>query len=117
MRSAPPPLPETFFTVWANLFMMAGLKAGESVLIHGGSSGIGTTAIQLAKAIGAQVFVTVGSEEKAQACLDLGADRAINYRTEDFAAVIQAETKGGVDVVLDMVGAGYFERNLQRTCA
>lgn len=105
-------LPETFFTVWANLFMMAGLKAGETVLIHGGSSGIGTTAIQLAKAIGATVFTTVGNEEKAEACRSLGATRAINYRTEDFAAVIKAETRGGVDVILDMIAAAYFERNL-----
>jgi NADPH2:quinone reductase len=105
-------LPETFFTVWANLFMMAGLKAGESVLIHGGSSGIGTTAIQLAKAVGATVFTTVGNEEKAEACRKLGATRAINYKTEDFAAVIKAETKGGVDVVLDMIAAAYFEKNL-----
>jgi len=105
-------LPETFFTVWANLFMMAGLKGGESVLIHGGSSGIGTTAIQLAKAIGATVFTTVGNAEKAEACRKLGATRAINYKTEDFAAVIKAETKGGVDVVLDMIAASYFEKNL-----
>ncbi|MBL0370848.1 NAD(P)H-quinone oxidoreductase [Rhizobium sp. KVB221] len=106
-------IPETFFTVWANLFMMAGLKQGESVLIHGGSSGIGTTAIQLARAIGAEVFVTVGNKEKADACLALGASRAINYREEDFAAVIKAETgKRGVDVVLDMIGAAYFDRNL-----
>jgi len=105
-------LPETFFTVWANLFMMAGLKAGETVLIHGGSSGIGTTAIQLAKATGATVFTTVGSAEKADACLRLGAARAINYKTEDFAQVIKAEAEGGVNVVLDMIGAAYFERNL-----
>ena len=105
-------LPETFFTVWANLFMMAGLKAGETVLIHGGSSGIGTTAIQLAKAIGATVFTTVGNEEKAQACVKLGAQRAINYKTEDFAAIVKAETKGGVDVILDMIAAAYFEKNL-----
>jgi NADPH2:quinone reductase len=105
-------LPETFFTVWANLFMMAGLKAGETVLIHGGSSGIGTTAIQLARAIGATVFTTVGNEEKAEACRKLGAVHAINYKTEDFAAVIKAETKGGVDVILDMIAAAYFEKNL-----
>jgi NADPH2:quinone reductase len=105
-------LPETFFTVWANLFMMAGLKAGETVLIHGGSSGIGTTAIQLAKAIGATVFTTVGNAEKAEACRKLGAARAINYKTEDFAAVIKTETKGGVDVILDMIAAAYFEKNL-----
>jgi putative PIG3 family NAD(P)H quinone oxidoreductase len=105
-------LPETFFTVWANLFMMAGLKSGEAVLIHGGSSGIGTTAIQLSKAIGATVFTTVGNEEKAEACRKLGADRAINYKTEDFAAVVKAETRGGVDVILDMIAAAYFEKNL-----
>lgn len=104
-------VPETYFTVWANLFMMAGLKSGESVLIHGGSSGIGTTAIQLAHALGARVFTTVGSKEKADACLKLGAERAINYKSEDFAAVIKAETKG-VDVILDMIGAAYFDRNL-----
>lgn len=107
-------LPETFFTVWANLFMMAGLKPGESVLIHGGSSGIGTTAIQLAAALGARVFTTAGSAEKCKACLDLGASRAINYRSEDFSAVIAQETgKAGVDVILDMIGAAYFERNLK----
>jgi NADPH:quinone reductase len=105
-------MPETFFTVWANLFMMAGLKSGESVLIHGGSSGIGTTAIQLARAIGGTVFTTVGNDEKADACVRLGATRAINYKAEDFAAVIKAETSGGVDVVLDMIGAAYFDRNL-----
>ena len=107
-------LPETFFTVWANLFMMAELKAGESVLIHGGSSGIGTTAIQLAAALGARVFATAGSAEKCEACLGLGASRAINYRSEDFAAVIAGETgRAGVDVILDMIGAAYFERNLK----
>ena len=107
-------LPETFFTVWANLFMMAELKAGESVLIHGGSSGIGTTAIQLAAALGARVFATAGSQEKCKACLDLGAVRAINYREEDFSAVVREETgKAGVDVILDMIGAAYFERNLK----
>ena len=95
-------LPETFFTVWANLFQMAGLTEGESVLIHGGTSGIGTTAIQLAKAFGADVYATAGSAEKCEACVKLGAKRAINYRDEDFTAVIKAETDGkGVDVVLD----------------
>lgn len=104
---------ETFFTVWANLFQMAGLTEGESVLIHGGSSGIGTTAIQLAKAFGATVYTTVGSEEKRQACETLGAKRAINYKTEDFAEVVKAETGGaGVDAVLDMIGADYLEKNL-----
>ena len=105
-------LPETYFTVWANLFQMAGLTEGERVLIHGGSSGIGTTAIQLAKAFGAEVYTTAGSKDKCDACLDLGAIRAINYREEDFAEVIKAETAHGVDIILDMVGAAYFEKNL-----
>ncbi|MEJ8311117.1 NAD(P)H-quinone oxidoreductase [Agrobacterium larrymoorei] len=106
-------VPETFFTVWANLFQMAGLTEGESVLIHGGSSGIGTTAIQLAKAFGADVYTTAGSKEKCDACEKLGAKRAINYREEDFAAVIKEETAGkGVDVILDMIGASYFEKNI-----
>lgn len=106
-------LPETFFTVWANLFQMAGLTEGESVLVHGGSSGIGTTAIQLAKAFGATVYATAGSADKCDACVRLGATRAINYKTEDFAEVIKAETAGeGVDVVLDMIGAAYFEKNI-----
>ncbi|MEC9462586.1 MAG: NAD(P)H-quinone oxidoreductase, partial [Pseudomonadota bacterium] len=107
-------LPETFFTVWANLFQMAGLTEGETVLIHGGSSGIGTTAIQLAKAFGAKVFTTAGSAEKCAACMDLGATRAINYKAEDFVEIVKEETGGkGVDVVLDMIGAAYFDRNLQ----
>ncbi|HVK91828.1 MAG TPA: NAD(P)H-quinone oxidoreductase [Mycoplana sp.] len=107
-------LPETFFTVWANLFMMAGLKSGETVLIHGGTSGIGTTAIQLATAFGAKVYATAGSTEKCEACVGLGAHRAINYRTEDFGAVIAEETgRKGVDVILDMIGAAYFDRNLK----
>jgi putative PIG3 family NAD(P)H quinone oxidoreductase len=106
-------LPETFFTVWANLFQMAGLTEGESVLIHGGSSGIGTTAIQLAKAFGATVYATAGSREKCEACEKLGAKRGIDYKTEDFAEVIKAETGGkGVDAVLDMIGADYLEKNL-----
>lgn len=106
-------LPETFFTVWANLFQMAGLTEGEKVLIHGGSSGIGTTAIQLAKAFGAEVFVTAGSAEKCQACEALGAKRAINYREQDFKTVVIEETDGrGVDVILDMVGGRYFDRNI-----
>ncbi|MBB4955501.1 NADPH2:quinone reductase [Agrobacterium vitis] len=106
-------VPETFFTVWANLFQMAGVTEGETVLIHGGTSGIGTTAIQLAKAFGADVFATAGSDEKCEACIKLGARRAINYKTEDFAAVIKAETDGkGVDVILDMIGAAYFEKNI-----
>ncbi len=104
---------ETFFTVWANLFQMAGLTEGESVLIHGGSSGIGTTAIQLAKAFGGTVYATAGSPEKCQACESLGAARAINYKTEDFAEVVRSATGGrGVDVVLDMIGGAYFEKNL-----
>jgi len=103
-------LPETFFTVWSNVFMRGGLKAGEKILIHGGSSGIGTTAIQLAKSFGARVFVTAGSAEKCEACVKLGAERAINYREEDFVAVMEAE--GGADVVLDMVGGEYIQRNL-----
>ncbi|QCL85638.1 zinc-binding dehydrogenase [Agrobacterium pusense] len=106
-------LPETFFTVWANLFQMAGLTEGETVLIHGGTSGIGTTAIQLAKAFGAEVYATAGSAEKCEACVKLGAKRTINYRDEDFAEVVKSETGGkGVDVVLDMIGAAYFEKNL-----
>ncbi|OLP61844.1 NAD(P)H-quinone oxidoreductase [Xaviernesmea oryzae] len=107
-------IPETFFTVWANVFQMADLVEGETLLVHGGSSGIGTTAIQLASAFGAQVFVTAGTSEKCEACLGLGAKRAINYREEDFHAVVMEETKGrGVDVILDMIGARYFERNIQ----
>ncbi|TDK37362.1 NAD(P)H-quinone oxidoreductase [Rhizobium deserti] len=108
-------VPETFFTVWANLFQMAVLTEGESVLIHGGSSGIGTTAIQLAKAFGASaIFATAGSKEKCEACEKLGATRGIDYRTEDFAAVVKTETGGkGVDVVLDMIGASYLEKNLE----
>ena len=106
-------VPETFFTVWANLFQMAGLTEGESVLIHGGSSGIGTTAIQLAKAFGAEVYTTAGSKEKCDACEKLGAKRAINYREDDFAAVVKEVTSGkGVDVILDMIGASYFEKNI-----
>ncbi|MBB2687377.1 NAD(P)H-quinone oxidoreductase [Rhizobium sophoriradicis] len=105
-------LPETFFTVWANLFQMAGLTEGETVLIHGGTSGIGTTAIQLARAFGAEIYATAGSSEKCEACEKLGAKRAINYRSEDFAEVIKAETGQGVDIILDMIGAAYFERNL-----
>ncbi len=107
-------LPETFFTVWTNLFERGGLKAGESVLIHGGTSGIGTTAIQLAVAFGARVFATAGTEEKARACERLGAARGIDYRTEDFVEVIRRETAGrGVDLILDMVGASYLARNME----
>ncbi|MGO8828492.1 MAG: NAD(P)H-quinone oxidoreductase [Steroidobacteraceae bacterium] len=107
-------LPETFFTVWTNLFERGGLKAGESVLIHGGTSGIGTTAIQLAVAWGARVIATAGTEEKARACERLGAARGIDYRTEDFVEVIRRETDGkGVDLILDMVGASYLARNME----
>ncbi len=107
-------LPETYFTVWANLFMAGRLRAGESVLIHGGSSGIGVTAIQLAREIGATVYVTGGSEAKCEACVKLGAAAAINYRTADFADEISRITeRRGVDVVLDMVGAPYTSRNLK----
>jgi len=107
-------LPETFFTVWTNLFERGGLKAGESVLIHGGTSGIGTTAIQLAVAWGARVIATAGTEEKARACERLGAARGIAYRTEDFVEVIRQQTDGkGVDLILDMVGASYLARNME----
>lgn len=107
-------LPETTFTVWANLFQMGRLAAGETVLVHGGSGGIGVTAIQLAHEFGARVFVTAGSAEKGQACLRLGADAAINYREQDFAAEVKALTGGkGVDVILDMVGAPYATRNIR----
>src|SRR6201988_864961 len=105
-------LPETLMTVWHNVFERGGLKAGETLLIHGGSSGIGTMAIQLAKAFGAKVIVTVGGADKAEACLKLGADRAINYKTEDFVAEVKTFTGNtGVDVILDMVGGEYIERN------
>ncbi len=103
---------ETFFTVWVNVFARGGLKAGERLLVHGGSSGIGTTAIQLAKARGARVYVTVGSEQKAQACLALGADAAINYKTQDFVEEIKRLTGDGVDMVLDMVGGEYLPRDV-----
>lgn len=106
-------LPEALATVWANVFESGGLKAGESVLVHGGSSGIGTTAIQMAKLFGAKIFVTVGNEEKAEACRRLGADLVINYQTNDFVAEVENATgKRGVDVVLDMVGGDYVNRNL-----
>ncbi len=107
-------LPETLITVWANVFDACGLKTGDSFMVHGGSSGIGTTAIQMAKAAGARVFTTAGSAEKCEACIALGADRAINYREEDFVEVIAAETGGkGLDIILDMVGADYVDRNIQ----
>jgi NADPH2:quinone reductase len=103
---------ETLMTVWHNVFERGALKAGETLLIHGGSSGIGTMAIQLAKALGSKVIVTVGSKEKADACLKLGADRAINYKTEEFVAEVKAATAGvGANVILDMVGGDYIERN------
>jgi len=106
-------LPETFFTVWVNVFERAGLKAPETLLIQGGSSGIGVTAIQMARAFGHRVFVTAGSADKCAACEKLGASRAINYRTEDFVAVVKALTGGkGVDVILDMVGGDYVPREL-----
>lgn len=105
-------IPETFFTVWHNVFQRGGLKAGESFLVHGGSSGIGTAAIQLGAAFGARVLATAGSAEKCEACLKLGAARAINYREEDFVRVAREETDGkGVDVILDMVGGDYVSRN------
>ena len=106
-------IPETFFTVWTNVFERGRLRSGEAFLVHGGSSGIGTTAIQMASRFGARVFTTAGSGEKCRACEQLGAERAINYKAEDFSAVIHEITGGrGVDVILDMVGAPYFTRNL-----
>ncbi|KRG66593.1 hypothetical protein ABB27_13390 [Stenotrophomonas terrae] len=107
-------LPEAFFTVWSNLFMPGNLGADESILIHGGSSGIGTTAIAIAHAFGARVIVTAGSDEKCQACLRLGANHAINYRTQDFVQQVRSLQDGkGVDVVLDIIGGSYFARNLE----
>ncbi len=103
-------LPETYFTVWTNVFMRGGLVGGERFLVHGGSSGIGTTAIQLARHFGARVFATAGTDEKCAACVKLGAERAINYRDEDFVEVLRAE--GGADLILDMVGGKYIPRNL-----
>jgi NADPH2:quinone reductase len=105
-------LPETFFTVWHNVFERAALKAGETLLVHGGSSGIGTTAIQLAKALGATVLATAGSAEKCAACVELGASLAINYQKQDFVVAVKDATEGrGADVILDMVGGDYIERN------
>jgi len=105
-------VPETFFTVWHNVFQRGGLREGETFMVHGGSSGIGTTAIQLAKVFGATVIATAGSEEKCQTCLDLGADRAINYREEDFVAAVKDFTGGkGANVILDMVGGEYVNKN------
>ena len=104
-------LPETFFTVWSNVFSRGGLEAGERFLVHGGPSGIGTTAIQLANVFGARVFATAGSDDKCAACLELGAERAINYRDEDFVEVLRAE--GGANLILDMVGGPYIPRNIK----
>lgn len=107
-------LPETYFTVWHNVFQRGGLKEGETLLVHGGSSGIGTTAIQLAKAFGANVITTAGSPDKCAACEKLGADRVINYRDEDFVAATKAATDGkGANVILDMVGGDYIGRNYE----
>jgi NADPH2:quinone reductase len=107
-------LPETFFTVWSNVFDRGHLKPGESLLVHGGSSGIGVTAIQMAKALGSTVYVTAGSEAKCRFCEQLGADKAINYKQENFAEVITQLTEGkGVDVILDMIGGDYTPLNLQ----
>ncbi|MFI2810516.1 MULTISPECIES: NAD(P)H-quinone oxidoreductase [Microbulbifer] len=107
-------LPETFFTVWSNVFDRGGLQAGEVLLVHGGSSGIGTTAIQLASNLGARVFATAGSAEKCNVCEKLGAERCINYREEDFVEVVRELTDGyGADVILDMVGGDYVNRNIR----
>jgi NADPH:quinone reductase len=107
-------LPETLMTVWHNVFERGGLKQGETLLVHGGSSGIGTMAVQLAKAFGAKVIVTVGSKDKADACTKLGADHAIDYKTKDFVAEVQTLTAGqGANVILDMVGGDYIERNFE----
>ncbi|GBQ61089.1 NAD(P)H-quinone oxidoreductase [Komagataeibacter swingsii] len=107
-------LPETFFTVWSNLFMTAGLKPGESVLVHGGTSGIGTTTIQLVRAMGGTVYATAGTDDKCTLCTTLGATAAINYRTEDFPQRIKDLTAGrGVDVILDMIGGAYLDGNLR----
>lgn len=107
-------LPETVCTVWSNLFMLAGLRPGETLLVHGGASGIGTTAIQMAVALGARVFATVGSAAKAARCRDLGAEVVINHREEDFVDVVRGATNGrGADVILDIVGAEYLPRNVQ----
>ena len=110
-------LPETFFTVWSNVFDRGGLKAGETLLIQGGSSGIGVTAIQLAKAMGAHVIVTAGSDEKCAACIKLGADHAINYKTHDFQAEVNRLTNGlGVNVILDMVAGSYIAKEVESLC-
>jgi NADPH:quinone reductase len=104
-------LPETCFTVWSNVVMRGGLQAGERFLIHGGTSGIGTTAIQIARALGARVFTTAGSDEKCAVCRELGAEIAVNYRTDDFVSALKAE--GGANLILDMVGGPYIERNIK----
>jgi len=104
-------LPETFFTVWSNVFMRGGLHGGMRFLVHGGSSGIGTTAIQLARAFGARVFTTAGSDAKCAACVDLGAEQAINYHDADFVEIMRAH--GGADLILDMVGGSYMQRNIK----
>jgi NADPH2:quinone reductase len=107
-------LPETFFTVWQNVFFMGRLKPGETLLVQGGSSGIGVTAIQLAKVMGSQVIVTAGSDDKCAACLELGADHAVNYKTQDFVTEVRRITAGrGVDVVLDMVAGSYLGREVE----
>jgi len=107
-------IPETFFTVWTNVFERGKLQPGETILIHGGSSGIGTTAIQLAKAFGAKVFITAGSDEKCAFCKKLGADEGINYRTSDFVEEVKKHTNGnGADLILDMVGGPYIEQNIK----
>jgi len=107
-------IPETFFTVWHNVFQRGGLKAGETLLVHGGSSGIGTTAILLGKAFGATVVVTAGSPDKCAACMKLGADHAVDYRAEDFVAAVSRITEGkGADLILDMVGGAYVGRNME----
>ena len=104
-------LPETFFTVWSNVFTRGRLTAGERFLVHGGSSGIGTTAIQLARYFGARVFATAGSDAKCAACIELGAEAAINYKTDDFVDLMKAQ--GGANLILDMVGGGYIQRNIE----
>ena len=104
-------LPETYFTVWTNVFMRGGLRAGETFLVHGGTSGIGTTAIQLANVFGARVFATAGSEDKCRVCEDLGAERGINYREEDFVQILR--DAGRADLILDMVGGSYIARDIE----
>jgi putative PIG3 family NAD(P)H quinone oxidoreductase len=107
-------IPEAFFTVWANVFMRGQLKPGETLLVHGGSSGIGTTAIQLAHALGSHVFTTAGTDDKCEACLKLGADGAVNYRTHDFVSEIRRlNSDRGIHVILDMVAGDYFRKNLE----